>query len=529
MIFRLFLLLVLFHTSGLQLFAQNDPKWDDTKAKDWPAQAKKVSIRSSVDEKEQSAIFYASPKAGQQPLLISFHTWSGDFMQKDTLINLCIEKGFNYIHPDFRGTNNKPDACGSDLVISDIDDAISWALANTKVDPDNIHVIGVSGGGYATLLTYMRSRHKIRSFSAYAGIYNLADWYYESLGRKARYAGDIAAATSGSRDKLDMEQAKKRSPFFDNKPITDRQNSKLSIYCGIHDGYTGSVPISQSLEMYNKLVSDFNPNARFSMIPEEYIASMVRERSLPGGGDRGTLRGRKIIYKNHFQDRLSITVFEGTHEMPSGDILAHIPSRTILAIGDSNGALEYGWANQLKEMRPSDRIVNTCISGNTIGFDNQDRKELNTLKNVDKIFQSTEEKPDAVVVMLGTNDCKAIFAGQLKEVPGNLDQLIKQLREKTTENGKLTPIFIVSPPPFGSDETLTEKYKGGDKRIDYLVAEFRKVAERNKCFYVDTHSKIKLIYKHLTKDGIHLLSEGQYIVASIINEEIEKSLGAMMP
>ena len=522
MILRIFLVLAFLNISGSLLFAQNDPKWDDTKSKDWPSQAKKISVRSSADGKEQSAIFYKSPKAGPQPLVISFHTWSGDFMQKDTLINICIEKGYNYIHPDFRGANKNPEACGSDLVISDVDDAISWALANSQTDPDNIHAIGVSGGGYMTLLTYMRSKHKIRSFSAYAGVYNLVDWYYESLGRKARYAGDIGAVTTGNREKFDAEQAKKRSPFFDDRPVTDRQNSKLSIYCGIHDGYTGSIPISQSLEMYNKLVSDFSPTAPFSKIPQEYISSMVRERSFPGGGDQGTMRGRKIIYENHFQDKINITVFEGTHEMPPGDILAHVPSMNILAIGDSNGALEYGWANQLKEMRTADRIVNTCISGNTIGFDNQDREELNTLKNVDKIFRASEEKPDAVVVLLGTNDCKAVFAGQIKEVPGNLDQLIKQLRSKMA--GTQTPIFIVSPPPFGSNETLAEKYKGGDKRIEYLVAEFRKVAEKNKCIFIDTHSKIKSVYKHLTKDGIHLTKEGQHIVASIINEDVTKSL-----
>ncbi len=526
MMLRLFLFAILFAFHFSDALSQTDPKWDDTRSKDWPVQAKKVSIPSTADGKEQLAYFYASPDSGPRPLIISLHTWSSNYQQKDTIVNLCIEKGYNYIHPDFRGGNTKPEACGSDLVISDIDDAISWAMANTKTDPENIHVIGVSGGGYATVLTYMRSKHRIRSFSAWAGLYNLIDWYHESLGRKARYAGDAAASTSGNRDIFNMEEAKKRSPFFMQKTVTDRSNSRLSIYCGIHDGYTGSVPISHSLNFYNKLVADINPEAKFSLIPTEYINTMVRERSLPGGGDQGMLLGRKIIYKNNYQDKVSITVFEGGHEMLPGDVLAHIPSRTILAIGDSNGALEYGWANQLKTLREGDRIINTCISGNTIGFDNQDRKELNALKNVDNVFGKLEGRTDVVVVMLGTNDCKAIFAGQVKEVPGNLDNLIKQIKAKTKGNLQLAPIFIVSPPPHGEDDMVAEKYKGGARRVEYLVSEFRKVSEKNQCYFIDTHSKIKSAYRYLTTDGIHLNKEGQFIVAAIVNEEMSKVLKA---
>ena len=55
----------------------------------------------------------------------------------------------------------------------------------------------------------------------------------------------------------------------------------------------------------------------------------------------------------------------------------------ILAIGDSNGEFDFGWVAQLQKIRSVDKIVNTSISGNTIGFDNLGRKQLNTLKNID--------------------------------------------------------------------------------------------------------------------------------------------------
>ena len=37
--------------------------------------------------------------------------------------------------------------------------------------------------------------------------------------------------------------------------------------------------------------------------------------------------------------------------------------RTIVTIGDSNGANEDGWVNQLKSIRPQDSILNYSISG----------------------------------------------------------------------------------------------------------------------------------------------------------------------
>src|SRR3546814_5859393 len=70
----------------------------------------------------------------------------------------------------------------------------------------------------------MRTRHTVRSFSAYAGIYNLVDWYYESRGRSNRYANDIVNATSGTNGFPDMEEAKRRSPYFMRTPIENRRN-----------------------------------------------------------------------------------------------------------------------------------------------------------------------------------------------------------------------------------------------------------------------------------------------------------------
>ena len=198
----------------LDSHAQQDPQWDNTTAKNWPEQCVEVVIPSSADGKNQAAYFYKSSGDQPRPLVVSLHTWSFNYQQEDPLSWLAIDKNYNYIHPDFRGVNNTFEACGSPLVSSDIDDAIAYAIENCNVDTGSIHIIGVSGGGHATLLSFLTSRHDIKSFSAWVPITNFVDWYRESEARNAKYAKHIAQATTGL--------------SFENEPYYLEHNSHLT-------------------------------------------------------------------------------------------------------------------------------------------------------------------------------------------------------------------------------------------------------------------------------------------------------------
>ena len=114
-------------------------------------------------------MFFSASGDRQQPLVVSLHTWSWDYRQKDPLAPMIFEKGWNYIRPDFRGANICPEACGSEKVIPDIEDAVR----------------------YATLLMYMKTTLDIRSFSAWVPISDLVDWYWACESRGLKYAGDI--------------------------------------------------------------------------------------------------------------------------------------------------------------------------------------------------------------------------------------------------------------------------------------------------------------------------------------------------
>jgi hypothetical protein len=228
------------------------------------------------------------------------------------------EKGWNYIHPDFRGSNTHPEACGGEKVIPDIEDAIRYAREHGNVDPANIHVIGTSGGGYATLLMYMKTSFDIRSFSAWVPISNLVDWYWSCRSRGLKYAGDILRCT-GSRDSiLNVEEAKRRSPFFMGTPVSRRKHSVLNIYCGIHDGYSGSVPIIQSIEFYNKLARDMKGGKK-ALVPPEDITVMLSQRAFRPADPAPCLQpeGRRIHYRKQCHS-VHLTIFEGSHELLPG-------------------------------------------------------------------------------------------------------------------------------------------------------------------------------------------------------------------
>jgi pimeloyl-ACP methyl ester carboxylesterase len=283
--------------------------WDSS-SKNWGDGFSVVTICSSLDDNKQKAYFGSAESNRPEPLLVSLHTWSGDFSQEDPLAHMAKQAGWNYIHPDFRGANRTQDACLSEKAITDIDDAIQYAIENGNVDLDNIFVVGMSGGGYAVLGAYLKTRHTVNAFLAWCPISDLTAWYYQSLQRNPKYARDILRCTSNG-PVLDIKEAKSRSPLFWQFP--EKLNGRLEIYAGIHDGHTGSVPISHSIEFFNRL-------AAHSGRVENMVAHQDFVALLTYGINEETTYGfigkRRIFFKSDISNA-SLIVFDGGHEMLS--------------------------------------------------------------------------------------------------------------------------------------------------------------------------------------------------------------------
>ncbi|MCB9258910.1 MAG: prolyl oligopeptidase family serine peptidase [Ignavibacteriales bacterium] len=293
-----FVLLIFWLFSRSNSYAQNNFWNDDFKL---------VQIPSSIDTVVQPAYFLDS-KEKSNPLLVSLHTWSGDYTQADSLAYLAKNENWNYIHPNFRGPNNTKDACLSEKAIRDIDDAIQFSIENGNVDKNNIFIVGVSGGGYATLGMYLKTKYKIKSFLAWVPISDISAWYYQTKNRGLKYSQDILNCISGNNE-FDENEAKRRSPLF--WEIPQNLNGKLEIYAGIRDGYDGSVPITHSISFYNKITKAFGYEDK--IVTEEEIIKLL-SREIVADRSENKIDTRSILYKRE-NPKVSLTIFDGKHEM----------------------------------------------------------------------------------------------------------------------------------------------------------------------------------------------------------------------
>lgn len=191
-----------------------------------------------------------------------------------------------------------------------------------------------------------------------------------------------------------------------------------------------------------------------------------------------------------------------------------------LVIGDSNGAASNGWVAQLQQLRPQDTFCNLSISGNTIGFNNVGQDTLNTLRNIESYLCRGEQLLggiDRILILLGTNDCKAAFDSSQQQVPGNLDGILNQIEHHY--QGRLLPkITYISPPPITNDTQLETKYHGGKARLAQLIPQLEKVIGQHGYPFVNLHDSLEADYDSLHTDGIHLNEAGYIRSAQLINQ-----------
>lgn len=185
----------------------------------------------------------------------------------------------------------------------------------------------------------------------------------------------------------------------------------------------------------------------------------------------------------------------------------------ILTLGDSNGTFPYSWPIQIKNALPNSEVYNISKSGRTIGFVNLNDTTLNSLMMIDgnlkNAAEHTGDKPyDFIVMELGTNDGKAVFANQQAEVPANMEKLIQKIKGSKYSVISKAKILIISPPPYGTKAETTEKYAGGLQRMKNYSEAFQKIAKKNGCLFVNGFVTPGLDVETMTVDGLHLNATG---------------------
>jgi len=284
----------------------------------WPRDVRKVEIISSYDSTIQPALFWAPEQVNAPvPLLVTLHTWSGDYLQSSSLpcLEQARERGWVFIHPDFRGPNNNPQATGSLAATSDILDAVAYAVAGSAVDTTRVYLLGTSGGGHMALLTAGRTPHLWAGVSAWVPITDLERWYGECRRRQLKYADEIAASCGGPPDRSEQIRScyEQRSPV---SVLADAAGLAVEICAGIHDGHTGSVPVGHTLRGFNILASANGHEEK--LLTSRQIDWFEREQSVPvelaGEREDDPAYGEKVVLFSRNAGPARVTIFEGGHE-----------------------------------------------------------------------------------------------------------------------------------------------------------------------------------------------------------------------
>ena len=288
-----------------------------------------VSVPSSTGGPEQKVTVVLPPALTRTgtaavnleplPLVVSLHTWGGDYLQKDNedLAEHAPRLGWIYIFPDFQGPNKRPEACGSELVQHNVLEAVEWARATYPVDEKRIYLTGTSGGGHLTLLMAAKYPEIWAAACAFVGISDLARWHDKHA--EDQYGADTRLCTGGApgeSEAIDAEY-RARSPLtFLGNPKLAEVNLPLDILAGIFDGHTGSVDIRHSIDAFNAVaktagaptvteaeIKELSDGNGFGRLSSKQAADCEEDAAL----------GREI-HLRRTAGRSRLTIFEGGHE-----------------------------------------------------------------------------------------------------------------------------------------------------------------------------------------------------------------------
>jgi acetyl esterase/lipase len=271
-----------------------------------------IIAAENVQIGSQPAIVDLPPAGGQAvPLLVHLHSWSSRFDNSGNLADVRAEakqRGWAFVSPDFEGVNDHPEACGSELAVQDVLDAVEWAKQRASIDPRRIYLVGSSGGGYMALMMAGRTPGVWAAVSAIVPISDLSAWYAFSKEKDSRYWKMLEGCfgyppTHG----MALQQYRRRSPIHFLRLA--RGVLPVDIQTGIQDGHTGAVPVSHTLRAFNELAA---PGDR---IPEADIESITQTAKVPSAmaANVDEPRAKKVLFRR-VSGSARVTIFDGGHE-----------------------------------------------------------------------------------------------------------------------------------------------------------------------------------------------------------------------
>jgi len=266
----------------------------------------RIEVKSSVDGTLQPSYLYLPAKlASPAPLAVMLHTWSFDLEQRDSTVEEEANKrGWILLAPNFRGANNHPEACGSRVARQDILDVVAWVRSHYQVDARRIYLLGLSGGGYMTMLMASRQPGPWAAASAWVGISDLGAWYaaHSDDNYGAMMRGCFGGGP-GDGERIAAEYRDRSPRSF----LTPHSRVALDLAAGRFDS---TVAVSHTLRAFQLIAPGVVTNAEIDALlrlgpglPSPHAADTATDASL----------GRRIFLRRT-SGRNRVTIFDGGHE-----------------------------------------------------------------------------------------------------------------------------------------------------------------------------------------------------------------------
>jgi len=293
-------------------FSADEPK----KATEPPPGVQVITVRNTIDGVAEPVWFLPNPSSEPAPLLVHLHSWSAR-LGEAALARDCTKRGWAFISPNFRGPNNRPEACGSRLAIQDVLDAVAYARNATKIDPRRIYLVGGSGGGHMALMMAQAAPDLWAGVSSWVPITDLAAWHAFSKQKGSRYHQMMEQACGGPPGTPATEaEYRARSPLFH---LGRARGVRIDIQVGIRDGHEGSVPVSNALHAFNALAAANDDAARSLSTAEiDFITTHARLPDALAAEKVDEPNRRRAVLFRRTAGPVRLTIFDGAHESDFG-------------------------------------------------------------------------------------------------------------------------------------------------------------------------------------------------------------------
>lgn len=278
----------------------------------WAAGCIIIHVRNSIDGEVEPSSLFLPPAAYVRPipLIVYLHTWGGQYRETvaPAMKKFCEESEIAVLIPNYRGPNDRLEACASEVARQDIYDAIDELGA--RIDRSAIYLMGVSGGGHMALML-LGDRPKLFAGAAvWVPVVDLATWFEECRMKSIHDAHYKSMARFLGDPIQKQEVYRERSPLFQMGP--ELAGLPISIHVGLRDRV---IPFTHGVMAFNKL-AEINqmPEARVDGKELEFLGELNKSGRNFGFALPTDSESSFPVWMERRAGPARLVVFEGGHQ-----------------------------------------------------------------------------------------------------------------------------------------------------------------------------------------------------------------------